>query len=407
MNMMRFAFSRFLSMLLVMVGATALVLSAPISVCAVVGDSVYVNVPSPSGPYPVGTLEIRLVDNNRNDPFLRDGSKRELMVRLWYPALRADRCTAAPYTSPKVWAYLADLLHLPAPSVQTNSCWQAPALQGAHPVILASHGYTGLFTDYTFLFEDLASRGYVVASVAHTYETTVVQFPDGTLRTSVFGSHFAEDSLRMDDASLEFAMSARLGDLKFVTGELARLNRTGSPLAGRLDLSRVGVFGHSMGASTAMSSLRHLPSLKAAVLVDPIVFPTSSTRGSDKPVLLISEGREDWSESECEVWGNLRGARVAVVFRGAEHLTPSDAVWLGDSVPPLHVETGTMGQERTVAATRNYVAAFFEAHLLGKPGGLLLNGLSTEFADAAITTQAHSLCVRSPRSTAQKMHDPE
>src|ERR1700751_5029899 len=103
MNMMRFAFSRFLSMLLVMVGATALVLSAPISVCAVVGDSVYVNVPSPSGPYPVGTLEIRLVDNNRNDPFLRDGSKRELMVRLWYPALRADRCTAAPDPSPKVW----------------------------------------------------------------------------------------------------------------------------------------------------------------------------------------------------------------------------------------------------------------------------------------------------------------
>ena len=397
---MRFAFSRLLSTLLLVVGSTALALCAPVSAYA--GDSANLNVPPPSGPYPVGTLEIRLVDTNRNDPFLRDGTKRQLMVRLWYPALRVAGCNRAPYSSPKVWAYLADLLHLPAPSVQTNSCWQAPALQEAHPVILASHGYTGLFTDYTFLFEDLASRGYVVASVAHTYETTMVEFPDGTLLASVFGSHFAEDSLRMDDASLEFAMSVRLGDLKFVTGELGRLNRIGSPLAGTLDLGRVGVFGHSMGASTAMSSLRQLPSLKAAVLVDPVVFSTSSIRGSDKPVLLISEGREDWSESECEVWRNLRGARVAVVFRGAEHLTPSDAVWLGDSVPSLHVETGTLGTERTVAATRNYVAAFFDAYLVGKPAGLLLNGLSTEFADASTTTQPQSLCARPPHSTMQK-----
>ncbi len=73
------------------------------------------------------------------------------------------------------------------PEVRTNSCLDAPIAEGAHPVILFSHGYTGAFTDYTFIFEDLASRGYVVASVDHTYEATAVEFPDGRFVKSVFG----------------------------------------------------------------------------------------------------------------------------------------------------------------------------------------------------------------------------
>jgi predicted dienelactone hydrolase len=65
---------------------------------------------------------------------------------------------------------LSQLAAVPLPEVRTNSCLDAPITEGAHPVILFSHGYTGAFTDYTFIFEDLASPGYVVASVDHTYE---------------------------------------------------------------------------------------------------------------------------------------------------------------------------------------------------------------------------------------------
>jgi dienelactone hydrolase len=402
---MRFAAAGWRSALRLMVLANALMLSPLVPLQAADDVSATVDVPVPSGPYPVGTFWMRLVDTNRSDPFLHNGSKRELMVRFWYPAVRVAGCAPAEYSSPKVWGYLSELLGLPAPQIRTNSCRQVPAAAGVHPVILASHGYTGMFTDYTFLFEDLASRGYVVASVAHTYETTAVEFPDGRLVTSVLGSHFAEDSLRTDDRSLQFATSVRLRDLKFVASELKRSNAAGSLLSGKFDSGRMGILGHSMGGDTAMTSLQQL-GLRAGVLLDALVLSEFSTQGTDKPMLLVSEGREQWSDSECELWSNLRGPRVAVSFRGAEHLTPSDAVWLGAYVPPIHVETGTMGPEKTIAALRNYVAAFFDAYLSGKPPGLLLNGLSTDYTDGAVTTRTQPLCALPLRSTEEATLEP-
>lgn len=380
-----------------MVAFLTLILIVP-TLCAADDVLSNVNVPPPSGPYPVGTLSMRLVDAARNDPFLRDGTKRELMVRFWYPAVPVAGCSPAEYSSPKVWAYLSELLGQPAPTVRTNSCWQAPVMAGLHPVILATHGYTGMFTDYTFVFEDLASRGYVVASVAHTYETTAVEFPDRRLVASRLGSHFVEDTLRTDDRSLLFAASVRLADLKLVAGELKRLNGAGSLLSGKLDLGRVGILGHSLGSETAMTGLQQL-GLKAAVLFDALRLSRTSVRGTDQPILLVSEGREEWSEGECQLWNNLHGPRIAVIFRGAEHLTPSDALWLGTYIPLLHVESGTMGPEKTIAAVRSYVGSFFDAFLLGNPPGLLLNGLSTDYADAAVTTRTQLLCAQPPRPT--------
>jgi Chlorophyllase enzyme len=328
------------------------------------------------------------------------------MVRFWYPALRIAACTPAEYSSPKVWVYLSHLLGLPSLRVRTNSCRQAAVMPGAHPVILASHGYTGMFTDYTFLFEDLASRDYVIASIAHTYETSAVEFPDERLATSVFGTHFVEETLRTDEQSLRFAASVRLRDLKFVAAELNRLNAGGSPFTGKLDLGQIAVLGHSMGSDTAMASLRQQFALRAAVLLDPVVLSAMSIRGSDKPVFLVSEGREEWSESECALWGNLRGPRVGVTFRGADHLTPSDAVWLGLYVAAIHVESGMMGPEKTVKALRSYVAAFFDAYLSGKQSGLLLNGLSAEYADAVVTTRTERLCAEPPRPMQQAALEP-
>ena len=195
-----------------------------------------VNVPSPTGPDNVGTRVVRLVDNNREDPFLENGTRRELLVRFWYPAVLNQPCTTAEYTPHEVWSYFSQLMRLPLPAVTTNSCQDAQVAEGAHPVVVFTHGYTGTFTDYTFLFEDLASRGYVVASVDHTYEASAVQFPDGRFLHSGFGSHFGK-ALLEDESSLAFALSVRLDDLKFVTDELLHLNRAANgPFSNRFDM---------------------------------------------------------------------------------------------------------------------------------------------------------------------------
>jgi len=346
------------------------------------------SVPVPTGPMHVGTRVMDFVDSRRDDPFLSDGTKRELLVRFWYPASLDQGCDPAEYTSPAVWSYFSQLAEFALPEVKTNSCQDIPATGGAHPVIVFTHGYTGTFTDYTFLFEDLASRGYVVASVDHTYEATAVEFPDGRLVKSVFGSHLAESTWRRDERSLALAVSARPKDLKFVVDELARLNNEASgPFTGKLDLTRVAVAGHSLGGLAALLGLKQEARFKAAVLLD-ARLPDGRASLTKMPVLVMAMGREQWSDEECRLWGDLRGPRFAVNLRGAEHLAPSDAVWLAEGA----IKTGSMGPEKSIKALRNYIAAFLDANLRDRPMDLLLTGPSSEYPDAEVTTQKQLLC---------------
>jgi dienelactone hydrolase len=315
-------------------------------------------VPAPTGSSRVGTREMRLVDSSRLDPFRSDGSKRELLVRFWYPASVASGCVAAPYTSPQVWSYLSTLVGVALPDVTTHSCLNAPVTAGAHPVVAFTHGFTGTFTDYTFLAEDLASRGYFVASLDHTHEATAVEFPDGRLETSVFGSHLTKYT-RSDAGSLGFAVAVRLDDLQFVLNELARLNAaSGGDFAGTLDLARIALVGHSLGGLTTLRALEREPRFKAGVLLDGLPEPHYA-KPIAQPVFSLVAGHGRWDEDDCRLWDALRGPRLAVDLPGAEHMALSDAVWLMKGV----VKTGDPSPDRAIAAIREYVASFLDANL--------------------------------------------
>jgi dienelactone hydrolase len=346
-----------------------------------------VTVPRSTGSASVGTLVMDLADSTRDDPFLPDVTKRELLVRFWYPASTWENCTPADYTSPRVWSYFTSLTRLPLPAVTTNSCLNATVVDGVHPVVVFTPGYTGTFTDYTFLFEDLASRGYVVASIDHTYEATAVEFPNGRFVKSVLGSHL-DNSWWTDDDTVSRALSVRLDDLTFVMNELERLNTSGdNPFAGKLDLTRVALAGHSLGGLTTWLGLQREPRFKAAVLLDPYLADIGSDP-TDTPVLLMAMGRDKPSNQECRLWRDLQGPRFWVNLRGVEHVTPSDAVWLAKGA----IQTGAMGPDKTIDALRSYVAAFLDTHLRAQPPDALLQGSSLEFPDVAVTTQDQQVC---------------
>ena len=344
-------------------------------------------VPRPTGGSQVGTRTMQLVDPGRADPYLSNGAHRELMVRFWYPTSLGTLCNAADYTSPRVWSYFSQLLGVALPQVSTNSCLDAPVADGPHPVVVFSPGFTGTFTDYTFLLEDLASRGYVVAAVDHTYDATAVEFPDGRLEKSVFGSHLSSYT-RSDAQALSFAASVRLADMKFVLDQLQRLaTDRGGPLAGRLDLSRIALAGHSLGGLTTISGLQNDPRIKAGVVLDGLM-PDQLSAPIQTPLLMLAAGRERWNEDDCRLWTALRGSRMAVNLRGAEHITPSDAVWLLRGI----VQTGTASPEQAVAAMRDYVAAFLDANLASGSAVPAMSQAPREYPDAAVVTRDQLLC---------------
>jgi predicted dienelactone hydrolase len=346
----------------------------------------YAAVPAPTGPNLVGTEVFYVADSQREDPYLANGTKRELAVRLWYPASAnsVQDCKPAEYASPAVWRYYAELAGVLPFRVTTNSCSNAPIAEGVHPVVLFSPGYTATATDYTFLLEDLASRGYVVASINHTYEATAVELSDGTLARSVVGSHLG-GPVRRTNWPMSSAVFVRLLDLKTVLNEIERLNaRRDSPFAGKFDMARIAIAGHSLGGLTAFLGTEFEPRLKAAVMLDGFV-PDALGSASRKPVLILAAGRERWNTEECRLWNNLQGPRLAVNLRGTEHVALSDWIWL----TPNAVQVGPMGPERTMAAVRDYVAQFLDANL--REGPAVSVSLSA-YPDAQVTAQDKQLC---------------
>jgi pimeloyl-ACP methyl ester carboxylesterase len=266
-----------------------------------------------------------------------------------------------------VWSYVSQLIGVALPLVRTNSCLDAPALDGAYPVVIFTHGYTGTFTDYTFLFEDLASRGYIVASISHTYETTAVRLADGRLVKSVLGSHL-QSTRRADAQTLAFAESVRLGDVRFVLDELVRLSsHLDSPFAGHLDMASIAAAGHSLGALTAIEAAQQDQRIRAVSFIDG-VLPDSTFEPTDKPVLILDAGREQWSDDERRLWNGLGGVRFSINLTNAEHVAPTDAVWLARGA----IRTGRLSPEEAVAAVREYVAAFLDTALQGRSADALL-----------------------------------
>ena len=360
---------------------------SPAAVASALARNKAPSVPVPTGPNRVGTRVLDLVDFTRNDIFLGNGTKRELLVRLWYPAATDEECVRAEYTSRSVWSEFARLAEVAdLPQVTTNSCRNSRIAPGTHPVVMFTPGYTGTFTDYTFLFEDLASRGYVVASVDHTFEATAAEFPDGRVAKSVFGSHLGAE-IRNDLPAMELAVATRLSDLQFVLDKLELLNAgADAQLAGALDTTRVALAGHSLGGLTTILEVAREPRFRAGIVLDGMM-PNFAPPDIQTPMLILAAGRDTWSDAEQLLWASLHGERLAVNLRGAEHVTPSDLLWLA----PGAVRTGTMGTEKTIAVIRSYTAAFLEANVLGKAPDVLLTQPPSEFPDVVLTTRDQML----------------
>ena len=74
--------------------------------------------------------------------------------------------------------------------IPTNSVTNAPVAEAesAYPVLIFSHGFGGLPELNTIQAEELASQGYVVVALNHTYDSIVNVFPDGRIipQSSIF-----------------------------------------------------------------------------------------------------------------------------------------------------------------------------------------------------------------------------
>lgn len=354
----------------------------------------------PTGPFPVGTTELHLVQTGRPDPY-RPERTRELMVSVWYPASRA--APAAPYLPPLTAGLYAEgaaiALQQPADAVdwvgaRAHAGLSAPVSRswGKRPVVIFSPGFGVPRGLGSIMVTELASRGYVVVTVDHTYEVAGVEFPGGRLEVQTLptGSY------------AKLARDARIADIRFVLDSLQQLANGNNPdAAGRrlpsglgniLDLQRIGAYGHSAGGITAADVMHVDRRVKAGIDLDGTLGygytdadPAPVVRhGLDRPFLLMGAGstaigggpqthltEKSWGRFWDTSTGWKRDLNVPLgghyTFIDHQALIP----WFGRffPVPPELIANtiGSVDPERIHRSLNAYLPAFFDQHLQGRP----------------------------------------
>ena len=240
-----------------------------------------VEFPPLGGPYQVGKASYHLVDAVRKEIFTPAGDDvRELMITVHYPATVPAGQTASPYADDALASAWAEVSHKPLSvfkSMRSHAVEKAPVVKkdGGFPVVLFSPGFKSLPLFYTAMLEELASQGFIVVSLSHPYSTAVTVFPDGrVVRANDEGTRF-----EVDKKNREFSPATMLqhrdaigdvwvADQRFVADSLEEMNRNDTLLAGHLDLSHLGAFGHSFGGATAAASVERDKRFRAGINLD-------------------------------------------------------------------------------------------------------------------------------------------
>jgi predicted dienelactone hydrolase len=191
------------------------------------------------------------------------------MVYIWYPAEVTGGATPAPYIpdfSDMEKAVGASSLQSDLGSAYTaiksgrlcsHSFKNAKCdpSQRAYPVLVFSHGFGESSLTYASMLEDLASHGYIVVAIEHPYDCSCVLFPGG--RAVPFANAAWNAAKAKPDGAVQYQIAqipTRSADIRFVIDRLATLDDNTTPgamLRARLDLGRLGVFGHSLGGMAA------------------------------------------------------------------------------------------------------------------------------------------------------------
>jgi dienelactone hydrolase len=343
--------------------------------------------PAPTGPHPVGTTSAWLTDTSRPDPWVSGVNARELMISLWYPALASDGRRARymtpaeselQLTSRGITGIPQDVLS----TVQTNSVSDARpgGRQHSLPLVVLSPGFTNSRSALTALAEDLASHGYVVAGIDHTYESYATAFPDGRVTTCR-----AREASRRDRK--EEVTAVRAADVCFVLNELTGAHAAW-PGAGLIDPSRMAMAGHSAGGAAAIAAMLADSRIRAGIDMDGSTATPIPDEGLAPPFLFL--GRQsnytlgsasavttlrDWKLRRGAVitwerdWELLTGWKRWLVVAGAVHASFTDLALLADQIG---IDTGAgLSGARSLDITRAFVRAFFDQHLRGRPQALL------------------------------------
>jgi dienelactone hydrolase len=312
----------------------------------------------------VGIIDRELVDEVRG---------RRLMVSVWYPAAQGGTPAPLTHNPDEVMIALAKLTGLPAPLFQhlryvtLAASEDVPALADStpFPVLVFSHGMVGLRLQNSSTFQELASWGYVVVAIDHTDAAAVTVFPDGEARFYNLGRFGIPPDIEPDATLItERVFPIWIADQRFVYDTLETWQAHDPLLAGKLDLTRIGSFGHSFGGATALEVCRVDLRCRAAVNMDGGLYGDSVALPAVRPLLLMSSADSSRYPDTLAKWAhmltNATDAAYWLELPSSNHYSFTSLQLLSPLLVPQDFDPYA-----GLHIVDKYLRAFFDLHLRG------------------------------------------
>ncbi len=310
-----------------------------------------------TGPYTVNTESITFVDVLRADPFSEAGENRKLTVQFWYP----DTGAAA----------------------------------DSYPLLVFSHGAFGYRGSNLSTFENLASNGYVVCSIDHSYHAFFARHTDGS--TTLVNTQFLSDAVSITNEEYDEQtayqkthewLALRTADMDFVLDEILNNAQEEMPefIYSIINKEKIGLFGHSLGGAAAAQLARERQNVDAVIVIDGTMIGEelgfengqAALNADPYPVPLLNLYNESHYEDAKELgeaYNNLsastRGVEAYdVVIRGSGHLNFTDLPLFSPALAHM-LGTGET-DSRYCIETMNQVVLDFLNYTLKNAGALHL-----------------------------------
>lgn len=364
-----------------------------------------IQLPVPQGKYKVGTFRFILTDNSRHGIYCPEYEARRLPIQVWYPtdANSNGICTSF-LESRKVakllggmYGSIGSFIFRNIGDGKTNSIKNAPFADECKnaDVLFFSHGYTGYEGQNIVQMEHLASYGYVVFSICHTYEAFAAYFSENEIipvsksqinefnkevkqyGKDLYNKNYSPETTRKAVTSGSVAKkSVRVWveDTIFVANQLEKINsgEIKSPLEGRMKLNKFGVFGHSFGGATAADVTLYDDRFSCFINLDGGFYGKISNQKTDKPFMIM---QTEISFLEACLLPEQNDF-INVIIKDTMHYDFTSFALASPSVKKAGsaLVFGSIDSICMIQIINDYILAFFDTYLRGQTNPLISIG---------------------------------
>lgn len=347
------------------------------------------HLPLPKGPWAPGCID-----------WISGYGENSTLVRLYYPTAFHNKendptkwfqwCPHPKYIDSfakiiSLWGnVLRSVIWLYGGEPLVPCMWQAPPLKQKMPVVVFSHGFGATRFLSSNIATELASFGFLVASIEHKdssaaatyyYESERSQKEDSPSWIEHIKMTFGPDHYRIRNSQIHVRLTEviqlldLLGDLNEGKAEnILNCDIDIRMFKDALDLSKISMMGHSFGGATTLLTMANDPRIKCGVILDGWMYPIKDEALDIKGPLLFINSQTFHIESNIQALEKLVNRqpdeRDIITIKHTTHESQTDTPhimgywmnWFMYKLPP-----------ETAANINNYLLLNFIKKHIGLP----------------------------------------